>query len=485
MQVPAVRNYIGGRWADSSSGQLLEHHDPADLTRITCRFQRSSHDDAKQAIQAALIAQPQWASMPVAKRAAILTKVLQAIIRRRDELAQVLTEENGKTLAESLGEIDAAIKEMDWQIAEGRRLYGDTVPSEREGVFAYSIRQPLGVVSVISPWNFPFNVPCRKCTPALVTGNAVVFKPASLTPRTGMCFVEAYEEAGLPAGVLNMVTGDGSTVGDELVTNPDIKAISFTGSTPVGIGIQKKAAETLARTQLEMGGKNPVVVLADADLGEAADGTVLAACACAGQWCTSTSRAVVEESVYDEFVEKVVERVGRIKVGHGLDSQSTMGPVCGEAQRSDILRYIEIGKKEGARLVTGGSQITSNGMDRGCFIEPTVFADVTPDMTIAKEEIFGPVLAIIKVADFDEAIAAANDVEFGLSSAIYTRSISRALAFVEQTEVGLTHVNIPSAHKEPQMSFGGIKHSGTGLPEAGKTGIEFFTRHKVVYIKYQ
>lgn len=485
MQVPIVRNYINGKWLDSSSGELLEHHDPADLTRVTCKFQRSTRDDAKQAIEAAQAAQPEWANLPAPKRAEIMAKALQIITHRRDDIAQVLTAENGKTLRESLGEIDSAVKEMDWQIGEGRRLYGDTVPSEREGVLAYSIRQPLGVVSVISPWNFPFNVPCRKCTPALMTGNTVVFKPASLTPRTGMCFVEAFEEAGLPPGVLNLVTGDGSTVGEEFVVNPNIKAISFTGSTPVGMGINKKAADTLARTQLEMGGKNPVVVLADADLDEAADGTVLAACACAGQWCTSTSRAIVDASIYDQFVEKVVERVAKIRVGHGLDSNSTMGPVCGESQRRDILGYIEIGKKEGARLVAGGKQITQDGMDKGCFIEPTVFADVTTSMAIAKEEIFGPVLVIIKVDNFDEAVRVANDVEFGLSSAIFTSSISKALTFVERTEVGLTHVNIPSAHKEPQLSFGGIKHSGTGLPEAGKTGIEFFTQHKVVYIKYR
>lgn len=485
MQVPIVRNYISGEWLDSPTNTLLEHYDPADLTRLTCKFQRSSREDAKQAIAAAEAALPGWANTPAPQRAEILSRALASIKRRREDIAEVLTAENGKTIRESLTEIDSAIKEMDWLIAEGRRLYGETVPSEREGVFAYCIRQPLGVVSVIAPWNFPFNVPCRKCTPALVTGNTLVFKPASLTPRTGMCFAQAFEEAGLPPGVFNLVTGDGSTVGDELVTNPKIKAISFTGSTPVGMSIHKKAAETLARTQLEMGGKNPIVVLSDANLDEAADATVLAACACAGQWCTSTSRAVVESSVYDQFVEKVVERVAGITVGNGLDPKSTMGPVCGEAQRRDILNYIEIGRKEGARLVAGGKQIFQDGMEKGCFIEPTVFADVTPDMTIAREEIFGPVLAILKAADFDEAVRIANDVEFGLSSSVFTSSISKALTFVEKTEVGLTHVNMPSAHKEPQLSFGGIKHSGTGLPEAGKTGIEFFTQHKVVYIKYR
>jgi len=325
MSIPVVRNFINGEWRDSSDGRFHEHRDPADLTRVTCRFPRSPREDAARAIETAQAAQPAWAATPAPKRAEILAKALQAIVRRRESIAEVLTTENGKTLKESLGEIDSAIKETDWQISEGRRLYGDIVPSEREGVMAYCFRQPLGVVSVISPWNFPFNVPCRKITPALVTGNAVVFKPASLTPRTGMCFVEAYEEAGLPAGVLNMVTGDGSTVGDEFVVHPTIKAISFTGSTPVGIGIHKKAADTLARTQLEMGGKNPIVVLSDADIEAAAAATVLATYACAGQWCTSTSRAVVEEEVYDRFIAAVLDRVTQISVGPGLDLRSRAG----------------------------------------------------------------------------------------------------------------------------------------------------------------
>lgn len=485
MQLPIVKNFIDGKWMDSTTGVLLEQHDPADLTRVTCRFQRSSREDALRAIDAAVAAYETWANTPAPKRAEILTRALAVIERRKEEIAKVITTENGKTLPESMGEIASAINEMGWQIAEGRRLYGETVPSEREGVFAYCIRQPLGVVSIISPWNFPFNVPCRKCTPALMAGNTVVFKPASLTPRTGACFVEAFEEAGLPPGVLNLVTGDGSVVGEEFVVDPRIKAISFTGSTPVGIGIHKKAAETLARTQLEMGGKNPLVVLADANLDEAADAAVVAAYACAGQWCTSTSRALVESSVYEPFLAKIKERVAKLKVGNGLEPDSTLGPVCGEAQCRDILRYIDLGREQGATLAAGGKRITANGMEKGCFIEPTVFTGVTPDMTIAKEEIFGPVLALLRVSDFDEAVRVANDVEFGLSSSVFTTSLSSALKFVEETEAGLTHVNMHSAHKEPQMSFGGIKHSGAGLPEAGKTGIEFFTRHKVVYLKYR
>ena len=476
-----LKNFINGQWAVSVTGAAAEQRNPADLSQVTCRFQQSGREDARSAIAAAEAALAGWMALPVARRAESLIDAQAVLVRRQEEIAASITRENGKTLAESRTEVAAAIKEMDWQIAEGRRLYGETVPAERDGVFAYSIRQPLGVVSVISPWNFPFNVICRKCVPALISGNTVVLKPASLTPRTAAYFVEAMEEAGLPAGVLNFITGPGSTAGDELVVHPTIKAISFTGSTPVGMGIHQKAAVTLARTQLEMGGKNPAVVLADADLAAAADAVVLAAYACAGQWCTSTSRAIVEASVYDRFQEEVLKRVERLKVGNGADPATTMGPVCGEQQVRDIMGYIETGRREGATLLAGGRRIGN----KGCFVEPTVFTDVTPEMVIAREEIFGPVLCLMKVAGFDAAVRLANDVAFGLSSSVFTASLEKALRFVEATEAGLTHVNMPTAFKEPQLPFGGIKQSGVGLPEAGKTGIEFFTRHKVVYVQYR
>jgi aldehyde dehydrogenase (NAD+) len=422
-----------------------------------------------------------WGTLTLPRRAEFLVRALAVLAGRQEEIAASITRENGKTLAESRIEVAAALKEIDWQIGEGRRLAGETLPTERDGVFACLIRQPLGVVSVISPWNFPFNVICRKCVPALMGGNTVVLKPASLTPRTAAFFVEAMAEAGLPAGVLNFITGPGSTAGDELVSHPAIRAISFTGSTPVGMAIHRKAADTLARTQLEMGGKNPAVVLADADLAAAADAVVLAAYACAGQWCTSTSRAIVEASVYDRFLQELLPRVARVKAGNGTDPATTMGPVCGDQQVRDILRYIEIGKQEGATLAAGGRRIGATG----CFIEPTVFTDVTPGMIIAREEVFGPVLCLMKAADFAEAVSLANDVAFGLSSSVFTTSLEQAMRFVEATDVGLTHVNLPTAFKEPQFPFGGIKQSGVGLPEAGKTGIEFFTRHKVAYVKFR
>jgi len=341
------------------------------------------------------------------------------------------------------------------------------------------------VAAVIAPWNFPFNVPCRKVTPALMAGNTCVLKPSNLTPGVGAAFVRLYDEAGLPAGVLNFITGSGAVIGNELVSHPAVKAVSFTGSTEVGRMIHQKAADRFIRTQLEMGGKNPIVVLADADLKAAADGTVLAAYACAGQWCTSTSRALVERSVHDEFIELLLERIKKIVVGKGTDTGTTMGPVCGEGQLNNILSGIEKGKSEGGRLLTGGGRVLNGGLATGCFVQPTIFTDVKPDMFLGQEEIFGPVLSVLAVNSFDQAIEVANHVRFGLASSVYTRDLEKALTFVEKTDVGLTHVNLPTALKEPQLSFGGIKLSGFGVPEAGRTGIEFFTEHKVVYVKYR
>lgn len=478
-------NYINGQWVESESGNTYEHFDPADLTVVTGSWPKSSVHDTQQAIKAAEVAYSDWSELSVYQRADYLTRALELLKERVDSIAQVITRENGKTLGESRGEIQSAIAEMDYQIAEGCRMAGEVMPSKQGNVLAYNIRRPLGVASIIAPWNFPFNVPCRKITPALISGNTCILKPANLTPGVGTEFIRLYDDAGLPPGVLNFVSGSGTVVGEELVVNPAIKAISFTGSTDVGMGIHKKAADNLTRTQLEMGGKNPLVILADADLKAAADAAVLAAYACAGQWCTSTSRVIIEKSVMSKVIDLICERVAKIVVGRGTDPKVTMGPVCGKSQLHDILAGIDKGKEQGAKLLVGGNQITRNGLDKGCFIEPTVFSEVTPDMYLAQEEIFGPVLSVMTAEDFDEAIHIANNVQFGLSSSIYTADLKKAMRFIEKTDVGLTHVNIPTAHKEPQLSFGGIKLSGCGIPEGGHTGIEFFTEHKVAYINYQ
>ncbi len=479
------QNYIGGEWVASSDGRTFEQRNPANLDEVTGLWPAATVEDARRAVSAAEAAFPAWRALTVYQRAEILKRALALMIERRDAMARVLTLENGKTLAESKTEIDSAVREMEFQISEGLRMGGETLPSSTPGVHAYSTRVPLGVVAVISPWNFPFNVPGRKGIPALVAGNTVVFKPASLTPQTGYEFTRLLVDAGLPAGVWNLVTGSGATVGEVFTVDPRIKAISFTGSTAVGRRIHEKAATILARTQLEMGGKNPLVVLADADLEAAAQAAATAGYACAGQWCTSTSRVIVERAVARDFVGRVVARVKAMRIGNGLDPQANMGPVCGEQQLGDILNYIRIGKQEGATLACGGRRIEEGAAARGCFIEPTVFTEVEPRMKIAQEEIFGPVLSVLVADDFDAACEIANDVVFGLSSSVYTNDLSRALTFAERTDVGMTHVNMHTALKEPQLTFGGVKQSGFGIPEAGHTGIEFFSEHRVVYVKYR
>lgn len=479
-----LKNYIGGKWVDSISGQTSDNINPADKGEVLCRVQASTIEDANAAIQAASSAFEGWRATPVPARAALLAKVTSRMVEREEEFVRTITLENGKTLRESGGEFAAAIKEADYQIGQGRRLGGAHVPSERPGVTCYLRRQPLGVVTLITPWNFPLNVACRKMFPALIAGNTCVVKPADFTPMSAWLLFQVMDEVGFPAGVVNYITGRGSVIGDTLVCHPSVKAISFTGSTEVGVGIAEKLAGRQTKIQLEMGGKNPLVVLADANLEKAVDAAILGAFSCSGQWCTSTSRVVVEAAIYDSFLEMLVDKTRKISLGKGMDESSRMGPVAGPKQYETILNYIAVGKEEGARLVVGGSAKTDGEFAGGYFIEPTVFADVTGGMRIAREEIFGPVLSVMKASDFDDALRIANDSVYGLASSIYTNDLAKAERFVEESEVGLCHVNMPTAWKEPQLEFGGIKDSGRGLPEAGETGAEFFTEMKAVYISY-
>jgi alpha-ketoglutaric semialdehyde dehydrogenase len=479
------QNYIGGRWCDSVGGRTFDDVNPADTEEVVARCQQSTVEDIERAVSAAAEAFPAWRATPPTKRAEFLNRALAKMLERCDQFARDLTLENGKTLAESKAEIVSAAKEMAYQIAEGSRLGGRVVTSEQDGVFCFSTRQPLGVVGLITPWNFPFNVVCRKAIPALMAGNTAVFKPASFTPLTGVHYTQLFDEAGLPPGVLNLVTGQGAAIGDALVEHPLIRAISFTGSTAVGRAIERKAIAHGAKAQMEMGGKNPAVVLEDADLDRATAAILLAAYACAGQWCTSTSRVIVLESVARELVDRLVDGARRIVVGSGLDPKTTMGPVAGPSQLRTVLEYIEVGKGEGARLFVGGHRYTADGCERGTFVAPTIFADVQPSMRIAQEEIFGPVLSILVARDFDHAVEIANGVPYGLSSSLFTRDLRRAMSFIERTHVGLTHVNMPTGYKEAALEFGGVKESGAGLPESGIAAIEFFTDHKVAYVKYR
>jgi aldehyde dehydrogenase (NAD+) len=482
---PTHQNYIGGKWQAASDGLLDAHHNPARIPEVTGNFPRSTDDDVRAAVDAAEAAYPAWRDLTVYARAEHLKRALALMSERIDHISQVITTENGKTLAESRTEVVAAIKEMEHQIYQGMRDLGEIAPSVQQGILAYQYRRPLGVCAVISPWNFPFNVPGRKCTPALIAGNTVVLKPSSLTPNVGLEFTRLFADAGLPPGVLNCITGSGSGAGESLLKEQRVKAISFTGSTKVGIHINELAARRLVRTQLELGGKNPMVVLEDADIDEAAGACATAAFACAGQWCTSTSRVIVAKKIAGEFVDALLAKARALKLGNGLDPATTMGPVCGTQQMKNVLDFIEQGKREGAKLLTGGRRAAGEGLDNGCFIEPTIFSEVNPGMTIAQEEIFGPVLSVFTADSFDEAVAIANGVRYGLASAIYTKDLEWAMKFLEKTEAGLTHVNMMTAYKEPQLSFGGIKESGSGIPEGGRTGIEFFTEHKVAYVKYR
>lgn len=478
-----LKNYIAGKWVDSVSGKTSDNINPADKSEVICRVQASTVEDANAAIEAASAAFDGWRKTPIPERANLLRKVIRRMAEREDEFVRAITLENGKTLRESRGEFAAAIKEADYQIGQGRRLGGVHVPSEQPGVMCYLTRQPLGVVTLITPWNFPLNVACRKMFPALIAGNTCIVKPADFTPMSVWLVFQIMDEVGFPAGVVNYILGRGSVIGDTIVCHPKVKAISFTGSTEVGVGIAEKLAGRQTKIQLEMGGKNPLVVLADADLDKASDAVVLGAFSCSGQWCTSTSRVIVEAPVYEKFLDMVLEKTRKITVGNGLDESSRMGPVAGPKQYETIMNYISIGKDEGARLCTGGSAITEGDFAKGYFVEPTIFADVTSNMRIAREEIFGPVLSVIKATDFDDAIRIANDTVYGLASSIYTTDLAKAQKFVEESEVGLCHVNMPTAWKEPQLEFGGIKDSGRGLPEAGETGAEFFTDMKAVYIR--
>lgn len=478
-----LQNYFNGAWHDSESGQRRVCCNPADREERICSTPASTPAEVEQAMSMAAAAFPAWAATPAPKRAEYLRTVWEIMKARAEDFARTITLENGKTLRESRMEVQAALKEWDFQVGQGRRLSGRQLGSELPGVTCELRREPLGLVSLITPWNFPLNVACRKLAPALVAGNCCVVKPADLTPMSAALLFEALHEAKLPAGVVNLVFGRGSVIGDMLVSHPMVKAVSFTGSTEVGVGIATRLAGRATKVQLEMGGKNPLVVLADANLESAVEAAVTGAFSCAGQWCTSTSRVIVEAPAYEQFLELLLAKTRSLRIGSGLDESTHIGPVCGEQQFATILKYIEIGKQDGARLCLGGQPLTEGPLAAGYFIAPTVFAEVQPGMRLAQEEIFGPVLSVMKVDNFDQSVRLANGVAFGLASSIYTRDLTRAMRFISESEVGLCHVNMHTAYKEPQLEFGGVKESGRGAPEAGDSGIEFFTRHKAVYLR--
>jgi aldehyde dehydrogenase (NAD+) len=478
------RNFINGQWVESVSSRTAENVNPANTSDVLGTIRQATREEARSAVEAASQAFRDWRQTPAPTRGRIVARAARLLEDEKENLAQLLTREEGKTIAESRGELQRSINVTEFCAGEARRLNGETIQSELPANFAYTIKQPLGVVACVTPWNFPVAIPIWKIAPALVAGNTVVFKPASLTPATAVRIVEIFEAAGIPKGVLNLVLGSGSDAGDEIINHKAVRAVSFTGSNDVGIRLYEQVSRRGAKVQCEMGGKNPVVVLEDADLDLAVESTAQGAFGSSGQRCTATSRAVVVQEIADEFVARIKRRAESMRIGDGADPNTEMGPSVDENQFKTVLSYVDIGREDGAELVCGGTRAEGDGLDRGYFVRPTVFDRVTTEMRIAREEIFGPVLSVLRVEDFDEAMQTANDSEYGLSSSIFTSDAVRIFRFVDEIETGMTHINSPTTGGEAHIPFGGIKSTGIGDREQGSTALDFYTELKVVYVDY-
>jgi alpha-ketoglutaric semialdehyde dehydrogenase len=476
-------NYVDGTWGPSKSGATLENRNPANTSELVGVFPDSTPADAELAIAAAKKAYQSWRLVPAPKRAELLFKAAQIIAARKEEFARDMTREMGKVLDETRGDVQEAIDMTYFLAAEGRRLHGQTAPSELRDKFAMSLRQPIGVCSMITPWNFPMAIPSWKIIPALVCGNTVVLKPSELTPLSSVHFVKVLEEAGIPAGVVNLVTG-GPAVGETLTTHPDVSVVSFTGSTAVGRLVNQNAAPFFKKVHLEMGGKNAIMIMEDAQLELALEGCLWGGFGTTGQRCTAASRVIIHEKVHDRFVESFVKRAAALRVGDGLDPATQMGPSISEKQMQKVMGYVEIGKQEGATVACGGKRLTSGAHANGFFHEPTIFTNVTPSMRIAREEIFGPVVSVIKVSSVDEAVAVANDVAYGLSCSIYTQDINRAFRAMRDVYTGIFYVNAPTIGAEVHLPFGGTKATGNGHREAGLAALDVFSEWKSIYVDF-
>ncbi|HLM94555.1 MAG TPA: aldehyde dehydrogenase family protein [Gaiellaceae bacterium] len=477
------RNYIGGEWVDASSGETFESTNPATGELIGV-FPKSTVEDTDRAVEAANAAYGSWRLVPAPKRGEILFRVAQQFVEHKDELTELMVQEMGKVRAEAGGDVQEAIDMTYYMAGEGRRMFGQTTPSEMPDKFQMSVRLPVGVVGAITPWNFPIAIPSWKIAPALVCGDTVVFKPATDTPALAERFVEIFEEAGLPPGVLNIVHGGGSIVGERLVKHPDVPLISLTGSREVGIKTAENGAPFLKHIHLELGGKNAIIVMDDADVDLAVDGILWSAFGTSGQRCTAASRVIVGSKVYEPLQSKLVERTEQLKLGYGLEEDVDIGPVINRSALDKIHSYTEIGQGEGAKLLTGGEIATENGLDKGFFYRPTIFGDVDPEMRIAQEEIFGPTTALIRATDIDEAIQAANSVEFGLSSSIFTRDVNKAFRAMRDLNTGITYINAGTTGAEVHLPFGGTKATGNGHREAGQAALDFYTEWKSIYVDY-
>lgn len=476
-------NYIGGAWVPSSSGRTFDSINPAHPTEVIGTFQRSNTDDVSKAVEAAEQAHRSWRLVPAPRRGDIILKAATMIEERKEELARQMTREMGKVLTEARGDVQEAIDMGKYIAGEGRRLFGQTVPSELHNKFAMLVRDSIGVVGLITPWNFPLAIPSWKIFPALVAGNSIVFKPAEDTPLLGTMFVQILEQAGVPAGVINLVTGYGPEAGAPLLADPRVRMISFTGSSEVGRLIGAETGRHLKRCSLELGGKNAIVVLNDADIDLVVDGALWGGYGTSGQRCTASSRLVVEQPMLARVTEALLDRVRSLKVGDGLDPAVQVGPLVNSDQLARVHSYTGIGMGEGARLLTGGKTL-ANEFGEGYYYAPTLFDKVDPSMRIAQEEIFGPTVSIIPVGSFEEALAVANGTQYGLSLAIYTRDVNRAFTAIRDLQAGLVYVNAPTIGAEIQLPFGGIKGTGNGHREAGTSAVEQFSELKSVYIDF-
>jgi aldehyde dehydrogenase (NAD+) len=477
------KNWIGGNWVDAASGETFESVSPAD-GEILGVFPKSSAEDVDRAVEAATAAFEEWRLVPAPERGNVLYRFAQLLIDQKDELTDLMTHEMGKVKAEAGGDVQEAIDMSLYMAGEGRRLFGQTTPSELRDKFNMTVRLPIGVVGVITPWNFPIAIPSWKIAPALVSGNTIVFKPATDTPLLGERFVELLDEAGLPPGVLNIVHGGGGAVGDRLVRHPDVRVITLTGSRETGVEVMRNAAEGLKHVHLELGGKNAIIVLDDADIDLAVEGIVWSAFGTSGQRCTAASRVIVQEGVHEALQSRLVTAAERLRLGVGWDDDTDVGPVINKAALEKIHAYTEIGRDEGAKLLTGGEVASGNGLDRGHYYRPTIFGDVEPQMRIAQEEIFGPTTALIRVRDFDEAIRVSNGIRYGLSSSIYTRDVNKAFRAMRDLAAGITYVNAGTIGAEVHLPFGGTKDTGNGHREAGQAALDVFTEWKSIYVDY-
>jgi alpha-ketoglutaric semialdehyde dehydrogenase len=480
----AFGNFIGGRWVPAASGRSSENRNPADQDELIGTFADSAAEDVERAVAAAREAFPGWRALPAPKRGEILYRAAEVLVKRKEEFARDATREMGKVLAETRGDVQEAIDMTYYMAGEGRRQFGQTTPSEMVAKFQMSVRMPVGIAGLITPWNFPMAIPSWKMMPALILGNTVVIKPAPDTPLSTVNLIKALEAAGLPAGVVNMVSGGGPEAGAPLMTHKDVGVVSFTGSTATGRKVSEACASAFKHCHLEMGGKNVIMVMEDADLDLAVDGAVWGGFGTTGQRCTAASRVILHQQVYREFAERFVARAKTLKVGNGLDESVQMGPVINRAQLEKVEGYVQIAKDEGARLLSGGRRLEGGAFSRGFFHEPTIFGDCDPKMRVSCEEIFGPVISLIPVGSLDEAIAVGNSVDYGLSASIYTRDINKAFVAMRDMYTGIFYVNAPTIGAETHLPFGGTKNTGNGHREACVQALDVFSEWKSIYIDY-